>query len=150
MFSSVFWFDLKIIVVNSPVSDKYNSISPIGNYYVVSKNEVSGTGSTYGGRSVALIDKTGKVAIKPGEYSGISSASYNGDAKGYIVARKSDGKSILFDTNLKQIAEFEGSVIYDNSQGYFRVTGEKFITFYTLEGTELQSVPIGDGARSHT
>ena len=131
------------------ISEEYNSISKLGNYYVATKY-ANGTSGSYSNYVSGLIDKTGKEVIKSGEYRTISSASYIGKAKDFIVARKTDGKGILYDANLKQIVEFEGSVVYSSAQDYLQVTGEKYITFYTLEGTEIHSVPIGDGAKSQT
>ncbi|MBP5656421.1 WG repeat-containing protein [Candidatus Saccharibacteria bacterium] len=131
------------------ISNTYASISSVGKYYIATKRTSSNT-SPYDESRVYLLNTSGKVQMDDENISTISRASYRGKAKDMLVVRKSDGKNTLYNEKLEKIIDFEGSILYDNNQDMVKIYGEKFINFYTPDGTELRSVPAGEGARSQT
>lgn len=135
----------------SKVSSGYDSISVLGDKLFVAKtlivNSTTNLPNAYG---YSLIDKTGSEIIKTGEYQSFSRTGYYDGTVDFIVGKKVDGSSVLFDSNLKKITDFKGSHIFDNAQSLLRVYDEKFITYYSLDGVELHSVEIGEWARPRT
>ena len=149
-YSSYISYDYRLMNQScSTISDSYYSIAEVGNYYVATSRTQS-TSSLLASAEIKLLDANGKSQLSDSNISSISSAGYRGKAKKMIVVKKSDGKSTLYNEKLEKIVDFEGSILYDTTQDMVKVYGEKFINFYTPEGTELSSVPIGDGARART
>jgi len=125
------------------ISKAYSSITSLGNYYVATSN----FGNNY---SHILIDKTGEERHADNAYNRFRTVGYRGKAKEIIAATRPDGKNTFFDADLREVASFSGSITYDNTQDYLKVTDEKYITFYTLNGTKIYSVSTSDGASSRT
>ncbi len=135
----------------SKISSKYDALSTLGNNYYVTKTNISNvtTNSTYA-YEVGLIDKTGTEKIKTGEFESIyGTGSFEGEYR-FIIGRRTDGVSILFDSNLNKIAKFKGSAIFDNIQTMLKVYGEKLIAYYSPNGTELHSIPVSEWSVPHT
>ncbi|MCR5572484.1 MAG: WG repeat-containing protein [Candidatus Saccharibacteria bacterium] len=132
------------------VSSEYYMLSAVGDYFAATtytKGTSTNPTPTY---DVSLIDKAGKEKIKAGEYKSFARVGYNNKAANFIIATKADNSKTLLDSKLNTIADFEGSVLYDSKQEILKVYGEKFISYYSLDGVELCSIQIGEGARTRT
>ena len=128
------------------ITERYDSISRIGNYYQAIRydNEVS---RSYSAKESALLDKDGKVRIDFGKHNGFSAARHDADHS-MIIARKNGGKNDLLNENLDLIDEIFGYPSFDAEQNIYIATTEKFIKYITPEGAVIYSIPRGSGARS--
>ena len=121
------------------ISKTYDIISAINDYYRAYDRDDGTSG---------LIDNTGKEIFKMGEYKDATSLLNSDRTKRVFLTEKADGTKTLYDENLEKITDFKGSYRHDGAQDIIVVYGEKYMNYYTFDGVELRSVPLGEWARS--
>ena len=132
------------------ISKNYSNISKLGSkYYTATMRTMKDGKSEY---TYSLLDTSGKEKLNDKGYTYFTNASYRGPLKNMIMARGTENNKNqydLYDADLNKITECV-SATYDSSQDMARIKTDKLYKFYTKEGKEIYSTPIGAGADSRT